>query len=339
MVWIGGAAIVLAVAAAIAVGAFFVFRYDASGPVDAVAAPERPTLLRDAALRSGPRADDAELNRLAAGALLELVGRSDDGLWLVVAPVGERDLVGWVPADAVGGAGATTHLTVVAGTNTRLAGTTDGVAGPSTNPTFTPDRPDLAIEAISSRDNRLAVSIANLGAGDVTGQVLVTVNGGTPQVVGAKPGEPLRAGARIEWVLPREYVQRRAVAVVTVTAEPPVAEDTLDNNTLEAIVEPDLDNDLELLNAENVPPDLHLRATIRNNSPIPIVGPATVTVRTTDGTSTLLGRRDVALALAPGASLAVDFPTLSSVDFTRAQLLLVTESINDAVALNNVFPR
>jgi hypothetical protein len=337
--WIGGSAILLALAAAIAVAAFFVFRYDASAPVEQVVVPERPTLLREASLRAAPRTDDAPLTRLPAGTLLELIGRSADGQWLVVAPADAPDVVGWVPADAVGGAGDTAELTVVAGASGPASEPSLAATSPATGPTFTPDYPDLAVESISSRENRLAVTIANVGAGDVNARVLVTVNGGEPQEVGAKPGEPLRAGDRIVWVLPEEYVQRRAVVLVTVTADPAIAEETLENNSLEAIVSPDLPNDLEIVEARNVEPDQHLQAVIRNNSPIPVVGPATVTVRTTDGTSTLLGRRDVALELAPEDTMIVDFPAVRNVDFTRAQLLLVTESINDGLARNDVFPR
>lgn len=339
MVWAGAAAIVLAIAAAIAVGAFFLFRYDVNAPVVDVAQPDRPTLLRDATLRAGPAASDAVLDRLPAGMLVTLIGRSADGRWLVVTPVDEPERVGWVPADTVGGTGDTSNLTVVAAGGAPDSGAAAALGTPARGPTFTPDLPDLALEAVSTRDNRLVVSIANLGAGDVTARVLVSVNGAAPQVVGAKPGEPLRAGGRIEWVLPLEYVQRRAVALVTVTTDPPITEETLANNRLEAIVAPDLPNDIEIVDARNVPPDQHLQAVIRNNSPIPIVGPVTLTVRSTDGTSTLLGRRDVALNLAAGGTMAVDFSVIVNADFTRVQLLLVTESINDAVALNDVFPR
>lgn len=338
MVWFGGGAVLLAAAAAIAVGAFFVFRYDADAPVEEIVVPGRPTLMRAAALRATPDARGEPLAQLATGTLVDLVGRSTDGLWLVVTPVDEPDLLGWVSADAVGGTGDTADLAVVAAAGT-VSQASPGSVTPTTGPTFTPDYPDLALEAVTSRDNRLAVSIANVGAGDVTARVRVTVNDGEPQVVGAKPGEPLRAGGFIEWVLPEEYVQRRAVARVTVTTDPVIAEETLENNALEVIVEPDLPNDIEIVDARNVPPEQFLRAEIRNNSPIPIVGPATVTVRTTDGTTTLLGRRDVALDLAPGGTLDVDFVTITNLDFTRAQVLVVTESINDAVALNNVFPR
>ncbi|MDA0364784.1 MAG: hypothetical protein O3B31_01450 [Chloroflexi bacterium] len=339
MVWAGAAAIVLAIAAAIAVGAFFLFRYDVNAPIADIAQPDRPTLLRDATLRAGPAAGDAVLDRLSAGMLVTLIGRSTDGRWLVVTPVDEPERVGWLPADAVGGTGDTSNLTVVAAGGSPTSGAAAPAGTPSSGPTFTPDLPDLALEAVSARDNRLVVSIANLGAGDVTARVLVSVNGAAPQVVGAKPGEPLRAGGRIEWVLSLEYVQRRAVALVTVTTDPPITEETLANNRLEAIVAPDLPNDIEIVDARNVPPDQHLQAVIRNNSPIPIVGPVTLTVRSTDGTSALLGRRDVALNLAAGGTMTVDFSVIVNADFTRVQLLLVTESINDAVALNDVFPR
>ncbi len=78
---------------------------------------------------------------------------------------------------------------------------------------------------------------------------------------------------------------------------------------------------------------------IRNNSPIPVVGPITVTAQAIGGAAALVGRADVTIKLAPGATQIVDFPSTKHVDFTQTQMLLVTDSINDAVPANDVFPR
>ncbi len=67
---------------------------------------------------------------------------------------------------------------------------------PGGEPTFTPDLPDLTVESVTSRNNQLVVVIANVGAGDVNATMFVTVNGGARETVGAKAGEPLRAGTR-----------------------------------------------------------------------------------------------------------------------------------------------
>jgi hypothetical protein len=206
-------------------------------------------------------------------------------------------------------------------------------------PTFTPDLPDLVVTSVFSRDNQLGVTVANQGAGDATGHILVGVDGGTPEPVTTKDGEPLRAGAELEYVLPSEYVQRRARVSVTVSTDPPAQEEDAQNNTLTAVVAPDLPNDLEIQTAVTSPTDSHLQVVLRNNSPIPIDGSATVTVRATDGSSRKLGERQIGFNMAKGANQIVDFYNVVGVDFTQTQVLLVTDSIDDAVPANDVYPR
>ncbi len=50
-------------------------------------------------------------------------------------------------------------------------------------------------------------------------------------------------------MLPNEYVQRRAVARVTVGTDPPVKEEVARQQHAEVVVTPDLPNDLEILDA------------------------------------------------------------------------------------------
>ncbi|MBM3138965.1 MAG: hypothetical protein FJZ92_01815 [Chloroflexi bacterium] len=335
LVWLGGAALVL-VAAVTASAAFIVLSEDAqapgAGPTPAVSA--LPTLQRDVALRSGPGPEVAIVARLPAGTELQLVGRTQDGQWLVVAPADRGQLFGWVPADAVSGGDATRLPVVASGAPSAKV---PGAASPA--PGTASDLPDLVVDNVFSRDNRLVVVVRNVGRGDVTAPLVVRVNDGRPQPLGAKEGEPLRAGVKVEFVLAREYVQRRAVARVTVATDPPTREETLANNTLEVVVTPDRRNDLEIAGAVVLAADGHLQVTVRNNSPIPVVGPVTITVRQTGGASELVARREVVLDLPAGASRLVDFKGTLGIDLTRVVVLLDSEAINDAVPSNNVYPR
>jgi uncharacterized protein YraI len=337
VVWLGGVAFVV-VAGATAAGAFLALREPATAPTAQVSSPAVPTLIADADLRAGPGTEFAVVQRLTLGTVLQLVGRSGDGRWLVAAPAGHEETVGWIAAAAVGGTGSVDRLAVIA-TGTATVAPANAPAPGAVSPTFTPDLADLAVQRVFSRDNRLGVTIVNRGVADVTARILVSVDGGAPQVVGVKAGEPLRAGDQVDFVFPREYVQRRATARVTVTTDPAIREEDLANNSLTAVVAPDLPNDLEIVTAGDAPGDGHLQVVLRNNSPIPVVGPVTVTAHASDGTDHVLGEQTIDVTLAPRETQTVEFASVTHVDFTKTTVLLQTDSITDAVPSNNVYPR
>ena len=335
LAWAGGAAVVAAAAAvtALVVVALFDGREQA---------PSAPTLSRAVTLRAAP-SEDAEAVApllLEAGVPVVPAGRSEDGRWLVLDIPG-RDVVGWAPADAVANAGDLAALPVVGGmaSPTSTPTPTAAVAGP----TQTPDLPDLVIEAIFSRENRLVVVVANVGVADVDGPILVIVDGGEPIRVDVS-GKPLRAGETLEAVLEQEYVQRRAPVPVEVRPGEGVEEKDADNNRLQRMIAPDVPNDLELLSVELEPELARFAITVRNNGVIPLVGEVTVAVRRTAPASLLIGNFVASLDVEAGGTqvyerefdLAAGAPAL---DLASIQVILSTDAINDASARNDIFPR
>ncbi len=233
-------------------------------------------------------------------------------------------------------------------------GDAGGVAAPGTPaspaaPTLTPDLPDLpdlALDAVFSRDNQLVVVIANRGAGTFEGALLVTVDGGAPHRL--EPGAPLAPGAAIERPVDGEYVQRRASVVVAVEPASATAEESLENNERTVIVRPDQPNDLVLTRAALGADGARLHATVRNDSPIPLVGVVTIAVRRTEPRSELLGRAAASVELAPRAETTVEValaapgggppeppPALEEL----LVILSAAEAIQDANPLNDVLPR
>ena len=206
-------------------------------------------------------------------------------------------------------------------------------------PTFTPDLPDLTIEAIFARDNRLAVVITNIGVVDASGEIFLSVDGGEPIPADVKPGEPLRPDDRLEVVLDSEYVQRRATVRVAVSTDPLIEEETLENNQLETVVTPDRPNDLAIMIVSLDGPEGSLRVTVRNESPIPITGQATISARESGGEFRQLGTFQPFFTLAPGETLDVDFPDAIDVELDNVEVLMNTTAINDADATNDVYPR
>lgn len=224
-----------------------------------------------------------------------------------------------------------------------------GTAGTPTvppAPTLTPDLPDLSLEAVFSRDNELVVVIANRGAGAFEGTVLVKVAGGASHRLDA--GAPLAPGAIIESHLDGEYAQRRASVEVAIEPVVPTAEESVENNRRIVTVTPDRPNDLVLAGAELDADEGEIHASVRNDSPIPLVGVVTVAVRRTHPRSELLGRASMTIRLAPSATATVTVtlaaagggppdpaPTLGGL----LVILSAAEAIHDANPLNDVFPR
>ena len=338
--WVGGVMLVVIVATATAFLAVVFFGNDADPP-----ASEQPTAtatvaiavaVRDLALRSAPDGAAAIVDRLNTGDPVEITGRDSTGDWLIVHPEGDSATKGWVPTDGIDPLPPLDQLPI---TTALTAPDVTASVTPTGAPTFTPDLPDLVIEAVFARDNQLTVVIANIGIVDAIGDIFVSVDGGTPIPADVKPGEPLRPDDRLEVVLETEYVQRRANVSVAVSTDPAIDEESLDNNSRETIVTPDRPNDLAISSVTVEGPDASLRVTIRNNSPIPITGSVTISARESSGDFTELGTLQPFVTLAPGETLNVDFPDTSEVVIDNLQVLMSTTAINDADSANDTFPR
>ncbi|MGE3855788.1 MAG: SH3 domain-containing protein [Dehalococcoidia bacterium] len=303
-----------------------------AGEPTASPTPVPLTLRRAIELRAGAAPDTEIVTRLPAGAGVVVLGRSVDGTWLVVSPGGARDVVGWVPADAVEGVRDAGRLAVIA----------DARGTPTPDPAVTqrpPDLPDLRIEAAASHNNRLVAAIVNDGPGDLPTPLMVAVNDGAPVLIETKAGEPLRAKERVEVVVPGEYVQLRARVTLRVQTEPASREVKTDNNSWTGIIEPDQPNNLGITNAVAAGDDRHLVVTVQNDSPIPVRGTLQLTVREPLPSTTLLGRATTETLLEPGKTVDIPFPDIKQVDLTRITVRLATDAIHDGVLADDVYPR
>lgn len=290
------------------------------------------SLTRATELRAGPAPDTAIVTHLAAQTGVQVIGRSLDGAWLVVRLSGAADIVGWVPTDAVEGARDAARLPVIVNAADVPATTASGTQQ-------APDLPDLRLEAASSRNNRLVAVIVNDGPGDLPTPILVAVNDGMPIRIETKGGEPLRAKERIEATVPGEYVQLRARVTLRVQTEPANREKNTENNSWSGIVEPDQPNNIGIATAIADGADRHLIVTVRNDSPIPIRGMITLTVREALPSTNLLGRDSREVGLDPSKTIDVPFPDIRQVDLTRIAIRLSTDAIHDAVLPDDSFPR
>lgn len=203
-------------------------------------------------------------------------------------------------------------------------------------PTLTPDFPDLVVADTFSRENRLVVVLRNQGDADLFGPIDVTINDGQRHRVDV--GKELRPGDAIEAKLEGEFVQRRAEVEVRAFAAPDVEEISTANNTRTLVVSPDAPNDLEVLPPSLDAADGHLIVTIRNNSPIPLVGTVTIAVRRISP-SELLRLLDAPLEVAAGGNERYDFLLLIDFDPDSIRVILSTDAINDAVPTNDTYPR
>jgi len=335
---LAGVVMIIAIVVTLAASAFVVFGRGSTDPAPA-ASPTEPAgtttdgplrLLQPVDLRSAPSEQVAIVARLLEHESIRVLGRSADGGWIALGPSARPTVIGWVPVSQVGG--------VVVDDLPVLADPRGG--GAVAAPTFTPDLPDLVIQAAFARANVLYVSVLNDGAGDASGTFLVSVNDGAPvplQV--ARPGEPLRAGESLEGGVPGYPIQIRGALRVRVLLDPPLAEDNPDNNTWDGIVEPDVPNDLEVSSVETDGPDGHLVVVIRNNSPIPITAAYTVSVREALPSTTLLGREIVSGTVAPQDTIRVPFPALQGLSLAEIAVRLSTDGVDDAVIANNSYPR
>lgn len=297
----------------------------------AVVKPLAVSLRRNIEVRAGPAPDQAIVTRLTAAQSVNVIGRSVDSSWLVISPSSAPDIVGWVPADAVEGVRDIPRLAVIE------AGA--GVPTPPAGASRPPDLPDLRIEGASSRANRLVAVVVNDGPGDLPTPILIAVNDGAPIRVETKAGELLRAKERVEVTVPGEYVQLRARVALRVVTEPANREAKTDNNAWEGIIEPDRPNNLGIAKAAAAGDDRQLVVTVQNDSPIPVRGTITLTVREALPSTTLLGRDAREVLLDAGKSMDIPFPDLRQVDLTRIAVRLSTDAIHDAVLADDSYPR
>jgi hypothetical protein len=293
------------------------------------AATEAPARLGTAVdLRSGPSSRVAIVARLEAGLEVSVEGRDESGAWLSVRVIDDAALHGWVPRNAVIGAPDLDDLAVLASTPTATAVPTA---------TSLPELPDLVVVSVRSEENRLVVTLANQGTTDVVGTIQLAIGETPAQPIEVKAGEPLIAGDQLDLRYEHEYVQRRGRVVVEASVEPPIEELSAANNRLTAVIAPDLENDLGITNALIVE-GRGLVVSVRNNSPIPIVGLIALDVRQSPE-DTLLGRRRLEVELLPEETIEVEFDTIEELDFTRASVQLSSDALDDARFVNNTFPR
>ncbi len=299
----------------------------------------RATLALDA-----PGSGGRSRGELDAGTPLRIEGRSADGEWLAVSVAnegssGSSPLAGWVPVDAVAGAGDIDALPVLDVRAFRLAieSPTPAPAGDA-RPTPPPDRPDLVVRDVFARDNQLVVVVANEGSGDASpdGVIEVSVDGG--RFVRIDTGKALRPGDVLEAAVEGAYVQRRSRVAVALRAWGVIEADT-GNNTFDAEVAPDTFNDIEVLGVGRGAESGRIVVEVRNNSPIPLVGTVTLEVRaSTPGGPPILAEV-FPLDVESGATSRYDLPALVDADPGSISVTVSTDAINDADSANNTYPR
>lgn len=346
-IWAGAAVFVVMVATVTAFLIVVLFGGDdepatAAEPTEVAAPPA--TVTAEVALRSAPASDTAIAGQLAEGAGIVVAGRSVDGNWLFVEAFDDPTIRGWVEAAAVSPTPEFAALAIIQPDATPTPSPSRTVV--AGQPTFSPDLPDIQIDTIFSRDNRVTVVVSNVGVIDVNAEILLSIDGGEPRAADVKPGEPLRPDDQLEIVLDEEYVQRRALISATVSTNPPIDEMNTENNSVETVISPDIPNDLGISDVAFSGPDGALQVTIRNNSTIPVTGSASISVREREGERTRLAVEQPAFSLAAGATLVVDLPSVVEVlDETDAltiddiEVRLNSDAVNDSDPTNDIFPQ
>lgn len=290
---------------------------------------EGVSLTGPVALRSGPADNFAIVTRLAQTDEIRVLGRSDAGDWLVIGARNRPDVTGWVHAASVSGIQAAL-LPVIAGPGSTL---------PTVDGTLTPDLPDLILARAFSQENQLWVEIVNQGAADALGGLTVAVDRHAPVEVQVRPGEPLRAGQVLVAPVPGHYLQLRRSIQVAVLPAATIDEEDTENNSWSGIVGPDIPNDVEILAAIAGAEGEPLVVTVRNNSPIPVAGLFSLSVREALPGTELLGREHVTAELESDGTIDVAFTDLTEVDMTRITVILSTDAIHDDNVANDVYPR
>jgi hypothetical protein len=328
--WLGGAVALIVVVAGIGIGAALYLLREV--PPAAEDAGGTPTLAREAPLLTEPRADATSLGTLAAGTVVQLFGRTQDSMWLYGSAADHPEIAGWLARDAVRDAGDLARLTRVESAAGGVPPTqTAGGAATRSGP-----RPDLALQAVGSKQDRLSVIVSNVGGADFAGAILVSLNGA--QATRVDVGKPLRPGEALEAVLNNEYVQRRARVLVSVTS-PDVTETNIENNRQEVVVGPDQPINLALESATVDPRDGRLNVDVRNRGPIPLVGSVTVGVRERAPSNRLVLMAEVGLEVGAGGVQRFAIAPPSPVDLTRMTVSISTDAIADSDGSDDMFPR
>ena len=337
--------------------------------------PPTPALLSETQVHALPSADAEIVGLVAAETAVTIFGRSQDSAWLMVSPTTQPSPRGWVPVLSIRNAGdlaalapmdsgaparvASTATTIAVAASTTVTATALTNSSPSPSPTASQSPPpaasasptgtavtvtptgtptigiDLRVDKIGSEGNRLFMVLKNFGTVVSPAMVQVRVNDGAPLSLQVMP---LATGDTTRVIFDSEYVQRRAT--VTIALLPPAGSPAgTQTKSATAVIEPDKPNDIELLPPE-IAEDGHLRIVLRNNSPIPIVGAVTVSVRAAAPPSGLLARRDVPIDLEVGAMVTVDFTNIVPVgrDTSTVHVSLNTDAITDADPANDNYP-
>ena len=214
---------------------------------------------------------------------------------------------------------------------------------PSAEATATPtldprlDYPDLVVREVFSRLNQLYVVVANAGDADADGLIEVSVDGGPPQPIDT--GKALRPGDLLEYPVEGAYVQRRAQVVVSVQPSVSIVERNAGNNVFVGIVEPDVPNDLAIIDVTYGGSGPHLIATLRNRSPIPLRGEVTIGIREIAPEDRLLLRETRELDIDRGATQTFEFAGITNAPLESVQVIISTDAINDADESNDALPR
>lgn len=343
LAWLAPLAAFLAAAGVTAIVAVALLAGGEDQPEDALESAS-PAAASSIAILDAPSADAAQIAVLPVGTPLRIEGRSADGGWLAVTELGldraslAAPVAGWAHIGGISGLADSSALTVVDAGRYRRPSVAPAAETPAdgVRPTLTPDLPDLLVDSVYARENRLVVVVANGGSADADGAIEVRVDGGEPHRIDV--GKPLRPGDTLERALDGEYVQRRATVIVTLSAAA-IREENAGNNTFSGVVSPDAPNDLEVVGVELDPDEGFVVVMVRNNSLIPLAGAVTIGVRQTVPADQLLLREERALDVAAGATQRFELTALSGVGAEFLRVIISTDAISDADSANNTFPR
>lgn len=231
---------------------------------------------------------------------------------------------------------------LIAGTAASACGslTLPAVGGGSTAASAGPERTpgvDLVLHAVTVRQNRLVILVANDGVTEFNSPIMVTVSDAPPHQLDL--GSPLRSGEALEAVLNTEYVQRRATVAVLVATAAEVDRANLGNNRIETVVGPDQPLDLAIDSVTLDEADGHVVVTVTSRASIPLVGTVTLSVRELPPSNLLLASSDHTLEVATASLQAFHLRTLVRPDLARLIVSISTDAIADADAANDRFPR
>ena len=101
--WIGGIMLVIMAATitAFIVVVLFGGNDDTPASDEPITTPTVAVSVRDLALRSAPDGATAIVSRVSTGDPVSILGRNDEGDWLLVAPDADPGVEGWIPADGI----------------------------------------------------------------------------------------------------------------------------------------------------------------------------------------------------------------------------------------------